>query len=88
MIKSKRDLVSLGAEIPTSWLLLVPFASLYWSFKWVAGYCKLTDNDNAVIMFIGAVLFPPFALLLPYMIQSAINEHAPSPVEPTASIAA
>ena len=83
-VKSKRDMVAIGADIPTSWLLIVPFANFFWTYKWIAGYCHLKENGNPLLHFIGAVLFFPYALCLPYLIQSEINKHAdktPEPIE-------
>lgn len=75
-IKSKRDLVALGANIPTSWLLLVPFANLVWMYKWIDGYCHVKGKDSGFLLFVGSLFFFPIAMILPYLIQSAINEHA------------
>ena len=81
-IKSKRDLVALGAEIPTSWLLLIPVANLYWMYKWIDGYCHVKGSGSAPLLFVASIFFFPVALVLPYFIQSTINEHAgEKPVE-------
>ena len=76
IVKSKRDLVALGAEIPTSWLLLIPLANLYWNYKWIAGYCHVNQKGSPILLFLGSMIFFPIALALPYLIQSAINKHA------------
>lgn len=36
-IKTKDEMVELGAEIPTGWLLIIPFANIYWVWKWCVG---------------------------------------------------
>lgn len=36
-VKTKDEMVSLGASIPTGWLLIIPIANLYWIWKWSQG---------------------------------------------------
>lgn len=76
-VKSKRDMNSLGAEIPTSWLLVVPVANFYWVYKYCEGFsCHLKKDNNTALWFCIS-LFVGF--LMPYFVQSALNEHATEP---------
>ena len=34
MVSTKNEINSLGAKIPTAWLLIVPIANLYWIYKY------------------------------------------------------
>ena len=53
MVKSKREMVSQGADIPTSWLLIVPIASIYYMWTWSGGVELVTkDKFSQVITFI------------------------------------
>lgn len=36
-VKTKGEMVRSGADIPTSWLLIVPIANIYWQWKWSGG---------------------------------------------------
>ncbi len=36
-VKTKDEMVELGAEIPTGWLLIIPIANIYWMWKWCVG---------------------------------------------------
>ena len=57
LVKTKGEMVALGAEIPTAWLLIVPFANLYWYWKYSQGVEKVTDGKmGGVIAFILLVL--------------------------------
>lgn len=49
-VKTKNEMVRQGADIPTAWLLIVPFASIYWMWKWAGGVEKVTDGkqDQAI----------------------------------------
>ena len=43
-VKTKGELVKRGGDIPTAWLLLVPFANLYWLYKYFKGAEKVTSG--------------------------------------------
>jgi hypothetical protein len=36
-VATKDEMVELGADIPTGWLLIVPIANIYWVWKWCVG---------------------------------------------------
>jgi len=36
-VKTKDEMVSMGASIPTGWLLIIPIVNLYWIWKWCVG---------------------------------------------------
>lgn len=36
-VKTKDEMVELGAEIPTGWLLIIPIVQIYWIWKWCVG---------------------------------------------------
>ena len=72
-VKSKRDLNALGAQIPTSWLLIVPVANLYWLYKYAEGYAHVAKKDSHVGMFF---VFWFFGIVTPIIVQGLINEHA------------
>ena len=53
MVKTKGEMVKCGAEIPTAWLLIVPIASIYWSWKFAGGVEHVTrGKQSQVIAFI------------------------------------
>ncbi len=37
MVRTKNDMNTRGAGIPTAWLLIVPIVSIWWMWKWAAG---------------------------------------------------
>lgn len=80
-VKAKRDLNSLGADIPTSWLLLLPLANMYWVYKFVDGYTQISKKGSTV----GNFLLFAFLPVAPYFVQSLLNEHV-SNNEPAAPI--
>ena len=40
LIKTKNEMNSLGAEIPTAWLLIIPIANIYWLYRYAEGFSK------------------------------------------------
>lgn len=43
-VKTKNEMNSLGANIPTGWLLIVPFANLYWLWVYGTGVAEVTNK--------------------------------------------
>ena len=53
LVKTKGEMVKAGADIPTSWLLIVPIASIYYTWKWAGGVEHVTGGKfSQVIAFI------------------------------------
>ena len=42
-VKTKNEMVRLGASIPTAWLIIVPIAQLYWFYT----YCQAAEQVTA-----------------------------------------
>ncbi|MEO7364175.1 MAG: DUF4234 domain-containing protein [Candidatus Saccharimonadales bacterium] len=49
-VKTKHEMEALGAEIPTSWLLIVPIANYYWLWKYCAGVEKVTKGKQTQVL--------------------------------------
>ena len=64
LVKTKNDLNKLGANIPTTWLIIVPFVSYYWLWKYSEGVELVTSGKiSAVLAFVmqallGIVAYP------------------------------
>lgn len=71
-VKSKRDMNSLGAEIPTSWLLLIPIVGVFWMYKYSEGFATHIEKDDATVKWFALHLFVGF--LTPFFVQSKLNE--------------
>ena len=49
LVNTKEDMNRLGAEIPTAWLIIIPFVNIYWLWRWSQGVEKVTKGAlNAV----------------------------------------
>ena len=70
-LKTGREMRSLGAVIPTAWLLLIPLVNLYWVWKWSKGVEKVTNNHfSPVAAFVLLVLLGPIGAAI---VQSHFN---------------
>lgn len=49
-IKTKGELTRQGAEIPTSWLIIVPIANLYWIWKYSLGVEKVSAGKITAVL--------------------------------------
>ena len=64
-VKTKEEINSLGAEIPTAWLLIIPIANLYFQFKYVEGFSThVKKDDNAIMWFLLLFFVGPVAMIL------------------------
>jgi hypothetical protein len=72
LVQTKDELVREGADIPTAWLLLIPFANLYWSWKWSGGVEHVTGGklSQAVAFLLMCLL----GLIGMAIIQAELNE--------------
>jgi hypothetical protein len=72
LIKTKHEMVSQGADIPTSLLLFIPIANIYWMWKWSVGVehvsrGRMSGGVSFLLMFlIGYIIGPA-------IIQSTFN---------------
>ena len=92
-VKTKNELNSQGADIPTAWLIIVPLANFYWIWKYALGVEQVSKGKiSAVLTLILLLLLSivGFAIL-----QSEFNKlgtasagSGPAPVPPTAPPAA
>ncbi|HSX47363.1 MAG TPA: DUF4234 domain-containing protein [Patescibacteria group bacterium] len=71
-VKTKNELNSRGATIPTAWLLIVPFVNIWWLWKYSEGVEKATNgNLSAVLSFILLFLLSIIGMAI---VQSEYNK--------------
>ncbi len=49
-VKTKNEMNKLGSNIPTAWLLIIPFVGIYWDWKYSEGVEKVTNGKVSAIM--------------------------------------
>lgn len=73
-VSTKEEMNSLGAKIPTAWLIIVPIANLYWIYKYCEGFAeKVKKDNNTVLWFIVYILV---GIVMPGIVQSELNKLA------------
>lgn len=78
IVKTKGEINSLGADIPTAFLIIVPIANLFFFYKYCEGFSVFVKKDNQPILwFLLYVLVAPLAIIL---IQIELNNLADSAV--------
>ena len=75
-VKTKDEINSLGANIPTAWMLIIPVLNLYWEYRYTEGYATYVKKDgNAVLWFLLLFFVCPVAMAA---FQSELNKLADS----------
>ncbi len=59
-VKTKEEMKAQGADIPTAWLIIVPFVSIWWLWKYSKGVDLVTKSEYSA----------PVALLLLWFLGS------------------
>ena len=63
--ETKNEINSLGADIPTAWLLVIPIANLYFWYKYAEGFSMFVKKDNNTIVWFLLYLFlSPIAVII------------------------
>jgi hypothetical protein len=89
LVSTKNEMKKLGADIPTAWLLIVPFVNLWWYWKYCQGVEKITGGKFNGIL--ALILFLLIGGLTAIIVQSSFNEvtdAAPANTEPIVESAA
>lgn len=73
-VKTKEEIKSLGASIPTMWLIIVPIGNAYLLYKYCDGFSEYVRKDRlGITWFLTAItIFPVF----PVIVQIELNKLA------------
>lgn len=71
-VKTKEEMNSRGADIPTAWLLIIPFVNLYWLWKYSRGVEKVTKGGSSGVSTFLLLLF--LSVIGMAITQSAFNK--------------
>jgi hypothetical protein len=71
-VSTKEEMNNKGAGIPTAWLLIIPFANLYWLWKYSKGVAHVTNNSKSAGGTFALLLF--LSVIGMAIIQSAFNK--------------
>lgn len=91
-VKTKGEMTALGADIPTAWLIIVPFVNIWWLWKYSQGVEHVTGGKlSGVLSFVMLWLLGSIGAAI---IQDSFNNNvavaapvvgaaAEAPVDPT-----
>jgi hypothetical protein len=74
MVKTKNEMNTQGANIPTAWLLIVPIVSIWWMWKYAGGVEHVTRGKFSQV--ISFILLWLLSLIGMAIIQDAFNKSA------------
>ena len=88
-VKTKNEINSLGAKIPTAWLIIVPIANLYFLYKYSEGFAQFVKKDTDAILWflLYLVISPVFMILVQIELNKLAIPIATNPVPPAAPMA-
>ncbi|MEW5896677.1 MAG: hypothetical protein AB1668_03230 [Nanoarchaeota archaeon] len=73
-VSTKNEINSLGAKIPTAWLIIIPIANLYWAYKYCEGFSQKVKKDKNTLLWF--ILFVLVGIIMPAIVQSELNKLA------------
>jgi len=74
LVRTKTEMNSNGASIPTAWYLIIPLANIWWYWKFSQGVEEVTHKGmSAGVAFLMLWLLP---IIGSAIIQSTLNEAA------------
>lgn len=73
LVVTKQELNRANTQIPTAWLLIIPFANIYFFYKFSEGFCTkvLGNKSQTVAYFLLLVLLFPIG---EFVLQHQMNE--------------
>lgn len=73
-VSTKNEFNSLGAQVPTAWLIIVPIANIYWLYKYCEGFAVNVKKDNNTILWF--ILTMIVGIIMPAIVQVELNKIA------------
>lgn len=73
-VSTKNEINSLGAKIPTAWLLIIPIANIYWVYKYCEGFAEKVKKDHNTLLWF--ILYIVAGIVMPAIVQSELNKLA------------
>lgn len=74
MVSTKEEINGLGANIPTAWLMIIPFVNIYWIYKYCEGFAVYAKKDDKTVLWFILWLF--VGIIMPGIVQSTLNKYA------------
>lgn len=79
-VKTKGELNSRGANIPTAWLLIIPLVNIWWMWKYYEGAEQVTSSKvNGLLLFV-------LGIFVTSLISMALCQDAYNKIDEVASV--
>lgn len=80
-VKTKREMNSQGAQVPTAWLIIIPIVNIYWMWRFCEGVERVTGGGlSALTAFLLLVVLSYMGCILSLaamaIIQHSLNKVA------------
>lgn len=73
-VMTKREINSLGGDIPTCWLMIVPIANIYWLYKYATSFARVVNKEKDGLLYF--LVFWLISIVTPAIVQSELNKLA------------
>lgn len=80
LVKTKGEMNQRGADIPTALLIIVPFANIWWMWKYSQGAEKVTNGQTQAVL--AFILIWLLGFIGQAIIQDSFNKVGDSPAAP------
>jgi len=77
LVQTKKEMNSLGAAVPTAWLLIIPIANIFWGYKYCEAFAVYVKKDNNTILWF--LVYFLIGIIMPAIIQSELNKLSNAP---------
>ena len=61
--RTRGEMVARGAQIPTTWLIIIPIVNLFYYWKWSKGVEHVAEGSSGPLTFILWLLLSPVAMI-------------------------
>jgi hypothetical protein len=74
LVQTKKEMNSLGGDIPTAWLLIIPIANIFWMYKYCEAFAVHVKKDNNTLLWF--LVYILIGIIMPAIVQSELNKLA------------
>jgi uncharacterized membrane protein len=68
--KTKTELKSLGADIPSAWLMFIPLGNVYFYYKYAYGFTSFVKKDSDPILYFFLITIPMLLITSTFIIST------------------
>lgn len=79
LARTRGEMVRKGAEIPTTWLIIIPIVQLWYYWKWSAGVNFVTKKLDAILVFILILLLGSIGFAIVQDSFNSVGEESATP---------